>query len=178
MEIHLQDCSHIWEDMITDASDSIVVFTPYFDEILVELLGECSLPYSQITLVTQLDWADPRTENISRLNLILDLHNKGVNVKILNRLHAKILSVDRDRALFGSQNFTRYSTNSFEITTEISYLDDESEDFFDVLDEWIDLARPISFDEMTVASGNRMTYTAVQNLDDDDDDDVDSDDDD
>ena len=31
---------------------------------------------------------------------------------------------------------------------------------------------------MTVASGNRMTYTAVQNLDDDDDDDVDSDDDD
>ena len=171
MEIHLQDCSHIWEDMITHASDSIVVFTPYFDEILVELFDECDLPYSEISLVTQLDWADSRDENVKRLNLILDLHNKGVNVKVLNRLHAKILVIDRERVLFGSQNFTRYSTDSFEITTEISYLDDESEGVFDTLDEWLDLARPLSFEEMTAASGGRMTYSTVQNLDEDEDED-------
>ncbi len=171
MEIYLQDCSNLWEDMITDAVDSIVVFTPYFDEILVDLFDECYLEYSDISLVTQLDWVDSRDENIKRLNLILDLHNKGVNVRILNRLHAKILFVDGERALFGSQNFTRYSTDSFEITTVLSYLDDESESTFETLGDWLRLARPISFDEMSIASGGRMTYTVVEGIDEDEDED-------
>jgi len=169
MEIYLQDCSYLWEEMINDAVDSIVVFTPYFDEILVDLFDECSLSYSDISLVTQLDWADSRDENIKRLNLILDLHNKGVRVSILNRLHAKILFVDGERALFGSQNFTRYSTDSFEITTVISYMDDESESTFETLSEWLELARPLSFDELTAASGGRMTYTTVEDLEEDED---------
>jgi len=165
MKVHLRDSSQLWQDFVHFASESIVVFTPYFDDILEELFDECNLDYSDITLITQLDWADSRPENLKRLSLILALHNKGVVVRVLNRLHAKVLLVDEEKALFGSQNFTRYSTDSFEITTECNYLDDDFDDLIDGLRDWQRLARPLSFSEMTEASGNQITYQKVDNED-------------
>ena len=82
MEIHLEDCSSLWEDYIQEATDSIVVFTPYFDWLLVSLFSSCELPYSDIYLVTQLDRIDSRSENITRINRIVELVNLGVNVRI------------------------------------------------------------------------------------------------
>ena len=130
--------------------------------MLDELFQECHLEYSQITLVTQLDRQDSRPENLKRLSLILQLHNKGVNVLILNRLHAKILLVDDEKALFGSQNFTKYSIGSFEITTEFTYDDDDFWEFIEELRDWIRLARPLSFEELSEASDFAVTFEAVE----------------
>jgi phosphatidylserine/phosphatidylglycerophosphate/cardiolipin synthase-like enzyme len=103
-----------------ETRESIVVFTPYFDRLLVEQFSSCELSYSKIYLVTQIDRIDSRPENINRLNTIVQLLNLGVNVNVLDRLHAKVLIVDDEHAFFGSQNFTNYSTGSIEISTQIS----------------------------------------------------------
>ena len=162
MKVYLNDCSDLWSDFVYYAEESVVVFTPYFDEVLEELFDECHLEYSEITLVTQLDRQDSRPENLKRLSLILSLHNKGVNVRILNRLHAKILLVDDEKALFGSQNFTRFSTGSFEITSEYTYEDDEFWEFIKKLQDWLRLARPLSFAELTEASDYQVIFQAVE----------------
>lgn len=154
MKIHLEDCSNIWEDYIQEATDSIVVFTPYFDWLLVNLFSSCELPYSDIYLVTQLDRIDSRSENITRINRIVELVNMGVNVRILDRLHAKVLLVDDEHAFFGSQNFTNYSTESIEITTQISRSEDDVDDFFDYFANLLLESRKVTQLELAVASGD------------------------
>lgn len=154
VEIHLEDCSSLWEDYIQEATDSIVVFTPYFDWLLINLFSSCALPYSDIYLVTQLDRIDSRSENITRLNRIVELVNLGVNVQILDRLHAKVLIVDDEHAFFGSQNFTNYSTESIEITTQISRSEDDVDDFFDYFANLLLESRKVTQLELVVASGD------------------------
>lgn len=154
MEIHLKDCSGLWEDYIKDASQSIMVFTPYFDWLLINLFSSCDLPYSDIYLVTQLDWIDTRTENLTRINRIVELVNLGVNVRILDRLHAKVLVVDDEHAFFGSQNFTNYSIGSIEITTQISRSEDDVEEFFDYFENLLLESRKVTQLELAVASGD------------------------
>jgi hypothetical protein len=154
MEIHLDDCSGIWEEYIQEATESIVVFTPYFDWLLVDLFSSCELPYSEIYLITQLDRIDSRSENITRINRIVELVNLGVNVRILDRLHAKVLLVDDEHAFFGSQNFTNYSTESIEITTQISRSEDDADDFFDYFTNLLLESRKVTQLELAVASGD------------------------
>lgn len=154
MEIHLNDCSGLWEDYIKDANQSVVVFTPYFDWLLLDLFSSCDLPYSGIYLVTQLDWIDSRSENLTRINRIVELVNLGVNVRILDRLHAKVLIVDDEYAFFGSQNFTNYSMGSIEITTQVSRYEDDVEEFLDYFENLLLEAREVTQLELAVASGN------------------------
>ena len=172
MQIHLEDCSSLWDEYIQDASESIVVFSPYFDWLLVNLFSSCELPYSDIYLVTQLDRIDSRSENITRINRIVELVNLGVNVRIVDRLHAKVLLVDDEHAFFGSQNFTNYSTESIEITTQISRSEDDADDFFDYFANLLLESRKVTQLELAVASG---AVSALLKGDDDDDDDDDDD---
>ena len=158
MQIHLNDCSGLWEEYIQDANDNIVVFTPYFDWILVRLFSECEVPYSDITLITQLDRVDMRSENLTRLDRIVELWNLGVNVRILDRLHAKVLIVDEEHAFLGSQNFTNYSTESIEVTTQIDRMDD-FDDVFDYFLGLVFLARPVTIEELNEAAGSTR-YTS------------------
>ena len=177
MKIHLDDCSDLWEEYINEAYESIIVFTPFFDELLVRLLVECSLPYSEITLITQLDWVDDSELNLRRLKLIIQLMNLGVNVMKLDQLHAKVLFVDRERAVFGSQNFTFYSTQSYEISTEIE-LDDDSYEIFEKFYEWIELSTQVTSQDLVQASGYRLKFISSTDQDDEDDEDDEDDDDD
>jgi hypothetical protein len=153
MQIHLDDCSSLWDEYIQDASESIVVFSPYFDWLLLNLFSSCALPYSDIYLVTQLDRADSRSENITRINRIVELVNLGVNVRILDRLHAKVLVVDDEHAFFGSQNFTNFSKESIEITTQISRSEDDVDEFFDYFAELLLEARNVTQLDISFASG-------------------------
>lgn len=168
MEIHLKDCSSLWENYIQEATDSIVVFTPYFDWLLVSLFSSCELPYSDIYLVTQLDRIDSRSENITRINRIVELVNLGVNVRILDRLHAKVLLVDDEHAFFGSQNFTNYGTESIEITTQISRSEDDVDDFFDYFENLLLESRKVSQLELAVASGDISALLQDEEKDEDD----------
>jgi len=167
VQIHLNDCSGLWEEYIQEATDSIVVFTPYFDWMLVNLFSECDLPYSEIHLVTQLDRIDARSENLTRLNRIIELMNLGVNVWVVDRLHAKVLIVDDEHAFFGSQNFTNYSMESVEITTQIDRTDDVDE-VFDYFSELLSDARRITISELNEAAGSTRFFAVDDNEDEDD----------
>jgi hypothetical protein len=168
MQIHLDDCSSLWDEYIQDASESIVVFSPYFDWLLVNLFSSCALPYSDIYLVTQLDRADSRSENITRINRIVELVNLGVNVRILDRLHAKVLVVDDEHAFFGSQNFTNYSKESIEITTQISRSEDDVDEFFDYFAELLLEARNVTQLDISFASGALSALLEDEDEDEDD----------
>ena len=157
LRIHLEDCSSIWEEMVEEASDSIVVFTPYFDRILVNLFASSDDANVQKTLVTDLDWIASSAQDRKKLVYIIHLIGEGVDVRVLDRLHAKILVVDHERAVFGSQNFTSYSTSSFEISTEIEYGDDD-DGFFDEIEELLRVSRPISWGELEEVFGNSSTW--------------------
>lgn len=175
MQIHLNDCSSLWEECIQEASESIVVFTPYFDWMLVNLFSDCDLPYSEIHLVTQLDRIDARSENLTRLNRIVELINLGVNVWVVDRLHAKVLIVDDEHAFFGSQNFTNYSMESIEITTQIDRSDD-CDEVFEYFSELLLDARAVTLDELNEAAGSiRFSSVDVENVDYNDEDDEDED---
>lgn len=162
--------------MVEEASDSIVVFTPYFDHILVNLFAISDDENIQKTLITELDWVATSAQDRKKLVYILRLIGDGVDVRILNRLHAKILVVDNERAIFGSQNFTSYSTSSFEISTEIEYGDND-EGFFDEIDDLLRISRPISWGELEEVFGSASTWFSEYDDDDEDpeveDDDVD-----
>jgi hypothetical protein len=82
------------------------------------------------------------------------LVNLGVNVRILDRLHAKVLLVDDEHAFFGSQNFTNYSTESIEITTQISRSEDDAEEFFDYLADLLLEASNVTQLDIALASGS------------------------
>lgn len=157
MDIHIGDCSWLWEEKINEAYDSLLIFTPYFDYYLEELLDNCELPYESMTLVSQLDYIDDREENLNRLRVMLNLMSKGVNVLKLERLHAKALVVDEDWAIFGSQNFTNYSRSSVEISTEI----ESSEGFdwvFSDLKALLDDAEEVSNLDIYTASNHELFF--------------------
>ena len=103
--------------------------------------------------MTQIDRIDSRPENLNRLDRIVQLVNLGVNVSILDRLHAKVLIVDDEHAFFGSQNFTKYSTESLEISTQISRYEDDLDEVFDHFSYLLIDSEPITQLDIAFASG-------------------------
>jgi phosphatidylserine/phosphatidylglycerophosphate/cardiolipin synthase-like enzyme len=89
----------------------------------------------------------------------------GVNVHILDRLHAKVLIVDDQYAFFGSQNFTNYSTESIEITTQIDRTDDVDE-FFDYFLKLKLFSREVTLEELNEAAGSNRYKTSEDDEDD------------
>ncbi len=151
MDIYLEDCSNLWAEYIRDAFRSVVVFTPFFDEWFTTLFDQTDVPYEDIWLVTQLDWVDDRPENKRRVALMKQLLIKGVNVQVIDRLHAKILVVDWEYAFFGSQNFTRYSTGSIEISSLVYR--EENKELFSQLKALLDQSHEVTLDDLMAAVG-------------------------
>ena len=88
-------------------------------------------------------------------------------MRVLDRLHAKVLIVDEEYAFFGSQNFTNYSTGSIEITTQIDSTDDFDE-FFEYFSELLSSARLMTIEELNEAAGSTRFITADEDEDEDD----------
>ena len=165
MKFHLEDCSHIWYEMIQEAENSILIVTPYFDSLLADYLADCDLPYSEIILITQFDHIDASGENVYRCKLLFDLMKLGVDVRILDRVHAKVLLTDWRRAIFGSQNFTRYSTDSIEISTEIDLNEDYEDEYQEIIDKIVALigeSRVPKDYEFTIATGFQLSVNSLE----------------
>ncbi len=140
----LKDAYHKWKKRVKAAEHSVVVFSPYFDRNLVSLLKNTQIEFNQVKVitdfrpVTSLDYP-------KQLKAALALLEMGVDVRMLPRLHAKVLWTDHSYAVIGSQNFTTYSRNSKEISVALS------EDLSDsklsaLLEEWIGQSEKIDSD--------------------------------
>ena len=131
-----------WLEVAKSAQIQLVIFTPFLDEMVLHLFTECPLAWNKLGLVTQMDWKDSTSQGFTKGVVINQLQRNGVDVRFLPRLHAKAIVSDWDRAVIGSQNFTYYSQNSYEVSFELDrYAEAEDlDEVFETLNEWWDLA--------------------------------------
>ncbi|GAA1468876.1 hypothetical protein HD594_000310 [Microbacterium thalassium] len=121
------------------------MFTPYFDRMLARLLGNATLDASRLSVVTDLS---PDTGALNYRGQLIGarlLLRRGVEVRSLPRLHAKVLVCDGAQVTVGSQNFTTYGRGSKETTAVIAD-DVTGTDFTSTLDEWYVASTPVSLE--------------------------------
>lgn len=136
------DAFRVWKKRVRAASESIVVFGPYLDTLLDHLLKNSTLEVDAITVVTDLSPASGTLDYRRQLIGVRALLRRGIEVRSLPRLHAKVLLCDWQTVTIGSQNFTSYGRGSHETTAVPA--DDLSESrFVDTLREWLDVAAPV-----------------------------------
>lgn len=131
-----------WLDVAHSAQSQLVIFSPFFDEMVIHLFEESGLEWGQLGLVTQMDWKDSSLPGVTKRVVMNRLLENGVDVRYLPRLHAKAIVSDWDRAVIGSQNFTYYSQDSHEISFKLDRFEEgaDLDEVFETLNEWWDLA--------------------------------------
>ena len=131
-----------WLEVAKAATTRLIIFSPFFDEMVLHLFNESPLDWNKKGLVTQLDWEDSTLQTFNKEIVIKRLIEYGADVRILPRLHAKAIVSDWDRAVIGSQNFTYYSQESYEISFALDRFAEDSDldEVFESLEEWWDLA--------------------------------------
>lgn len=121
-----------WLEVAHSAQSQLVIFSPFFDEMVIHLFEESGLEWGQLGLVTQMDWKDSSLPGVTKRVVMNRLLENGVDVRYLPRLHAKAIVSDWDRAVIGSQNFTYYSQDSHEISFKLDRFE-EGADLYEVL---------------------------------------------
>ena len=131
-----------WLEVAHSAQSQLVIFSPFFDEMVIQLFEESGLEWGQLGLVTQMDWKDSSLPGVTKRVVMNRLLENGVDVRYLPRLHAKAIVSDWDRAVIGSQNFTHYSQDSHEISFKLDRFEEgaDLDEVFETLNEWWDLA--------------------------------------
>lgn len=140
-----RDVYKSWKRRVQQAEESVRVFTPYFDRALDRLLGNADLEPGDISVVTDLSPASGALDYRGQLLGVRALLRRGIEVRSLARLHAKVLLCDEVHVTIGSQNFTSYGRGSHETTALIG--DDITDTTFAAtLAEWYAAATPVSLD--------------------------------
>ncbi len=119
------DVYEIWQSAIKRATDEILVVTPYFNNVLKDLLNSklqsSSFESKNIKILTrfssELAWG-----NKEQLSVGIELIEMGVELKQLNNVHAKLLIVDKIELVLGSQNFTNNGRAAKEASVSVWYM--------------------------------------------------------
>lgn len=110
-----KDVYRIWKSRVSEAEESITVYSPFFDRLLISLLGNAQLDNENITIVTDLN-PSSLLELPNQLRTLKRALSEGITVLSTPRLQAKVLLIDDKFVAAGSQNFTSYSRKSKECT--------------------------------------------------------------
>jgi PLD-like domain len=137
-----RDAYRAWKRKVQQAAESVVVFTPYLDSLLDRLLRNSALEAEAMAVVTNLSPASGVLDYRAQLIGVRALLRRGVEVRSLLRLHAKVLLCDWRTVTMGSQNFTSYGRGSRE-TTAVPPDDLGESRFVATLREWFDAAVPV-----------------------------------
>ncbi|WP_281628495.1 phospholipase D-like domain-containing protein [Vibrio sp. St2] len=130
-----------WKKRVAKADQSITIYTPFFDKLLVNLLKQTELDKMHVTIVTDLN-PTSILEQPKQLKTLKHLLSEGFNVLNAPRLHAKVLLTDDAYITLGSQNFTSYARKSKECTA-IPAASLDNTKFVKTLLEWREEAEPI-----------------------------------
>ncbi|MBU3749013.1 MAG: hypothetical protein FGM52_00920 [Mycobacterium sp.] len=128
-----------WRRRVKSAEKSIRVYSPYFDDLVVKLLGNSKLPAKCLSVVTDLSPDSGTLTYRKQLLAIRRLLSRDVEVRSLPRLHSKVLLIDGTSVTVGSQNFTSYARKSKE-TTAVPVLDMAQSRFVETLERWYQAA--------------------------------------
>ena len=130
-----------WKRRVSEAEDCITIYSPFFDRLLISLLGNTCLDNEDITIVTDLNPASI-LELPNQLQAIKHALSSGISVLTISRLHAKVLLTDDKYITTGSQNFTSYGRKSKECTVgPTESLKDTK--FVNTLLRWREEAEPV-----------------------------------
>ncbi len=124
------------------AEESVWVYSPYLDDLVVRLLGNSELDAEDLAVVTDLSPESGTLSYRRQLLAIRRLLSQDVEVRSLPGLHAKVLLVDGKSVTVGSQNFTSYARKSKEATA-VPALDMSKSRLVDTLKRWYDEAEPV-----------------------------------
>jgi len=128
-----------WKRHVAAAAESVRVYSPYLDRLAVDLLGNSALGPENVAVVTDLSPESGPFDYRGQLLAIRRLISRGIEVRSLPRLHAKVLLVDGRQVTLGSQNFTSYGRRSKE-TSLAADTDLGASTFVRILNEWFDEA--------------------------------------
>ena len=124
-----------WEEAVRDAINDVLIVSPFFDELVVRLVTACRAG-SSVRVLTNL--SPPREGGTSwfrQVEAAQQLLARGVDVRSLSRLHAKVLLVDGGIVSVGSQNFTTYGRRSKEASARTS-IDDKRGRLHQSIERW------------------------------------------
>lgn len=151
------DAYPAWKATIAAAQDSVVIFTPYFDALLERLIKPSVV---DVTVVTDMSPTSGARDYLPQLRSILNLLNGGVEVRHLERLHAKVLWSDGGTVIYGSQNFTTYARSSKEVT-HVSRSDLTKTEVTQTLQSWLEESTPIDVELVEFLLANAQAPAAV-----------------
>ncbi len=142
------DVYEIWQSSINRATDEILVVTPYFNNVLKELieskLKSSNFERKNIKILTrfssELAWGEK-----AQLSIGIELIEMGVELRQLNNIHAKLLIVDKTELVLGSQNFTNNGRQAREASVSAWYMLENRnyDNFLASIDLWWEEATPV-----------------------------------
>lgn len=142
-ELLAKDVYSVWRRRVREADFSVTIFTPYLDRLVVSLMKQSQAIIN--TVVTDLSPQSGALDYLAQLRAIKRLLEMDIEVRSLDRLHAKVLLTDDRTITVGSQNFTSYARRSREVTTAISdsVLDTPA---VKTLNEWLEQGEIVTLD--------------------------------
>jgi hypothetical protein len=146
--LRAQDIFPVWRKRIRAAERSIIVFTPFLNDLLVKLLSESiKVQPDDILVVTDFRHEALLDHHPAQLLAIKALLDRGIAVKSLPLLHAKVLLTDNEHVVLGSQNFTAQGRKNKEASF-VSADGAQDSRFVVTLLEWAETAEPIDPDRV------------------------------
>ena len=74
-----RDVYQKWKRLVSEAENSITVYSPYFNRLIISLLGNANIDNEDITIVTELR-PDYLLENPNQLKIIKKAISEGIKV--------------------------------------------------------------------------------------------------
>ena len=146
--LRAQDIYPVWKKRIRDAEKTITVFSPFLNGLLVELLTHNDgIAPADILVITDFRHAALLDHHPAQLHAIKALLDRGIGVRSLSLLHAKILLTDNEHVVLGSQNFTFQGRKNKEAAFISAVTAQDSRFMKDLLD-WADQAEPVDPDRV------------------------------
>ena len=142
-----------WRRRVKAAESSVRIYSPYLDRLAVDLLSNADLDGPDLSVLTDLSPASGTLDYRGQLLALKRLIDKGIEIRSLPRLHAKVLLVDGQTVTVGSQNFTSYARRSHE-TTAAPTTDMIESRFVETLEHWWNDARPVDIELIERLLGN------------------------
>ena len=139
-----RDALPVWKKAIVSADHSILVVSPYLDDLLLGLLKSSALPSTRITILTDLSDSSSALTYRNQLLALQKMLELGVSVKSVERVHAKLLVIDGQIVTSGSQNFTKYSRKSKEVTATFDNTENRETEI--EIEKWLAAAVDVSAD--------------------------------
>ena len=140
------DMYDIWKLKIEGAKSTILIISPYFNNVLLDLIKLSNIERKNVRILTRIS-SDIAWEDKNQLSVALRLIEEGVQLRCLANIHAKLLIVDNTQLTLGSQNFTSNGRRAKEASV-LAGSELDSSRFLDAINIWWEEATPVSPDSL------------------------------